>query len=290
MPLASLQPVPSAAVPSAVAKSAKSRVAELLAADWQTAAGQAEIGFDERARSSGLAALDAMLPSGGLPLGRVIELAVSGSAWGTRVGLSMCCVAQQQARKAGGSGWCAFIDPAGSLYAPGAVSLGVDLERLLVVRPPWEMVERIAVRMAEARLFSVLVIDAVGVLPDATASHSWPARWQRTVKRLALAIRGTGAQVVLLTDQAQVRPLPLPVGLRLEFAQLEAERLWVRVAKEQRGRIGSQQVIAWDGMPNADSRFSSSSGNSVALAHLAKCPSSGAAVQLPSSEASGRQG
>lgn len=278
MSLAPLQTLPDAATllphadpssPVRAEQSAKSKRAAFVAEHWHTAE-EAELVSAERTRSSGLVALDAMLPSGGLPVGRVIELAVAGSAWGTRVGFLMCRVAQQQARQTGGSGWCAFIDPSGSLYAPGAASLGIDLERLLVVRPSWETLERVAVRMAEARLFSVLVIDSVGVLPDATVRQSPPSRWQRTVKRLALAIRGTAAQVVLLTDQARARPLPLPVGLRLELTQLEAEHLCVQVTKEHRGRVGSKRVIAWEGSPNANYRLLGN-GDQSAVAPLAKC-------------------
>jgi recombination protein RecA len=88
--------------------------------------------------SLGVEALNRVLPDHGLPRGAVIELAIhGGSALGTSLGLAACKAAQQAAVERGGARnvWCAFLDPSGTLYAPGVAAAGVDLERLLVVRP-----------------------------------------------------------------------------------------------------------------------------------------------------------
>src|SRR3954468_7553284 len=90
--------------------------------------------------SRGVEALNRVLPDHGLPRGAVIELAIhGGSALGTSLGLAACRAAQQAAVERGGSvPWCAFLDPSGTLYAPGVAAAGVELERLLVVRPSVE--------------------------------------------------------------------------------------------------------------------------------------------------------
>ena len=76
----------------------------------------------------GLAAVDALLP-GGFPCGALAELRggpASGKtavALGTVAGLPLGALA-------------AWVDGRGELYPPAAAALGVDLSRLLIVRPP----------------------------------------------------------------------------------------------------------------------------------------------------------
>jgi hypothetical protein len=41
--------------------------------------------------------------------------------------------------------------------------------------------------------------------------------------------------------------LPLPVAQRLEVARPSADKLTVRIAKDQRGRVSSPRTIAWTG-------------------------------------------
>src|SRR5687767_6270495 len=64
-----------------------------------------------------LAAIDEVLPDGGLPRGAVVELAsASGLGRATTVALAACAAAQREARLRSGDpatvgAWCAFIDP-----------------------------------------------------------------------------------------------------------------------------------------------------------------------------------
>jgi hypothetical protein len=114
---------------------------------------------------------------------------------------------------------------------------GVDLTRLLVVQPNFDAVERVALKLAEARVFSTLIVDQ--------AAESWKLRTrsavakqlERVVRRLALAVDGTGSQVLLLTDASVRRSSPLPVALRLELRRQGARELWLSVAKDKRGRV-----------------------------------------------------
>ncbi len=221
-------------------------------------------------RPLGISAVDAILPDGGLPTGKVIELNLSGgAACGTQLALWACRAAQQQAELNGTDSWNAFIDPSASLHAPGVLSNGVSLPRLLVVRPNLEDVERVALRLSEANVFSVIIIDLVGVpwLPARTSVRSTPQRshttraselelssvfnadnkrqnWNRTVRQLALRLEHSQAQVFVLTSAEMNRSLPLPVALRLHM-RADARGVNLQVVKESQGRVGAQGTVPW---------------------------------------------
>lgn len=195
----------------------------------------------------GIAALDALLPDGGLPRGAVVELcAASGLGQSTRLGLAACRAAQQRAREhaqLGGHGaWCAWIDVSSSLFAPGVVSAGIELDRLLVLRPRPELVTRLAVRLAASQLFAVLVVERVGV--PGSGLELPRARWELTTRRLALALEGSECTVVLLSSLERARTEQLPVALRLELTRPEHEQLQVRVSKERHGRLRGPERIS----------------------------------------------
>ncbi len=199
----------------------------------------------------GVAELDGVLPDGGLPRGGVVELCVKGgAALATSLALTACHAAQEEARRLGGAvPWCAFVDPSSTLYAPGVAQAGVALERLLVVRPPLEALSRVAVRLVESQAFAVTVIDTAGV-PGAeldVALGSWP----RIVRRLSMALEGSAGLVLLVTDAAAARPLPLPVAMRLELGRSEGDKLSLRVAKDRYGRVSGPRSIAWVRGPRA---------------------------------------
>lgn len=213
-----------------------------------------EIQSAERVLPLGVAALDAVLPSRGLLQGSVIELQVQGAgSAATSFALCACRAAQQagapqasrlQASRLldAGRPWCAFIDPSASLFAPGVAQLGVELERLLVVRPDPDALERVAIRIAEAKAVSVLVIDLRGALGALPVSAQ---RWPRTVRRLALAVRNLGTCVLVITPAERRAALPLPVAMRLEFSRATAESFALGVAKERSGRVSPAHNIPW---------------------------------------------
>jgi recombination protein RecA len=195
--------------------------------------------------SFGIPDLDALLPDGGLLRGSVVELCTAGEgALGTSLRLLACAQAQAEARARGSNApWCAFIDPSGTLYGPGVAAAGVELSRLLVVRPPLAALSRVALRLAESEAFAVVVVDLAGVVGERVSVPL--GTWPRVVRRLAMAIEGTGHSVLLLTREADRRPLPLPVAQRLEVSRPTADKLMVRVAKDQRGRVASPRPVAW---------------------------------------------
>jgi recombination protein RecA len=189
--------------------------------------------------------VDAVLPDGGLPRGTVVELAVSGgAAFGTRLALLACRAAQRSGEQPGlGIPWCAYLDPTGSLYAPGVARAEVSLERLLVVRPRFEDLSRTAIRMAEARAFAVLVVDTTPSPID--VARVTLGSWVRVVRRLALAVEGTEALVLLITESAAPRSVPLPVALRLELRRDAEAQLSIRVAKDRHGRVSAPRSLVW---------------------------------------------
>lgn len=202
----------------------------------------------------GLATLDEVLPDGGLPRGVVIEVsAPRGLARATTIGLAACASAQAEARLRGADdtvgAWCAWIDPTMTLFAPGVAQAGVDLTRLLVVRPPLEALARVTVRIAASRAFTVIVVDAAGV-PGAPGLGAGITRWTTIVRRLALAIEGSDTALLLLTDHHVARPMPLPVAMRLEIDRPGEDRMTLRVAKDRRGRVSSPRSIRMPSIPN----------------------------------------
>jgi recombination protein RecA len=195
----------------------------------------------------GWPAFDAMLPDGGFPRG-VIELASPRALGGaTSVACAAICAAQRQDARA----WCAWIDPEATIHAPGLAALGVDLARLLVVRPNREDLPRIAVKVAGARAFDVIAIDMdpiLGANPAPSRVRSSSAKTRRPiapevlVRKLALLAEEGGARILLVSDRTLPRPAPWPVALRLELER-SFETLTVRVAKDRRGRIGPKKTM-----------------------------------------------
>ncbi|MCE7894882.1 MAG: recombinase A, partial [Sorangiineae bacterium PRO1] len=139
--------------------------------------------------------------------------------------------------------WCAFVDASSSLHGPGVAEAGVELGRLLVVRPPLEALSRVSLRLVESRAFALVVIDTMGAPghPVDVSLGTWP----RVVRRLAMAVEGTSACVLLVTDSRASRPLPLPVAQRIELSRPSEHELGVRVAKDKHGRVSSPRKIAW---------------------------------------------
>ncbi len=188
----------------------------------------------------GLRPVDAALPEGGLPRGAVVELsAPQGLARATTLALALCASAQADARMRGENdtrgAWCAWLDPTATLFAPGALRAGVDLDRLLVIRPDIDDLSRVAVRVAQSHAFSVVVIDTAGV-PGCRGELRLD-RWVTVVRRLALAVEGSDTTVLLLTDASASRAMPLPAAMRIEIERLAEDKLGLRVAKDRAGRV-----------------------------------------------------
>ncbi len=194
---------------------------------------------------SGWAPLDGILPDGGFVRGTLSEISTSPSLGrATSIALRVCASAQREGQLRGGEpAWCAWLDPSCTLYAPGVAAHGVVLERLLVVRPEAEGLARMAVRVIASRVFSVVVVDTLGVI--GAQPKIVLRRWSNVVRRMALALEGSDTAAILLTDREQSNRAGLPTALRLEVMQVDREYLEARVAKERRGRIGPVRSLAY---------------------------------------------
>src|SRR5688572_15791102 len=128
--------------------------------------------------------LDALL-QGGLPRGRVVEVAGPWSSGKTAL-LFGAMAELTRARRL-----CAYIDGRGELYPPSAAALGVELECLLVVRPPPKGSPRAAEIVARSGAFPLIVLD----LPDGERVDDSASG------RLRAAAAGGGSTVVALASR-----------------------------------------------------------------------------------------
>lgn len=100
--------------------------------------------------TSGFAALDDQLAAGGFGVGKLTEIAGAPSSGKTALTL---------AALSGCSGLVAFVDGRDQLYPPAAAALGVDLERMLVVKPPVVDITRATEILVRSRGFEMIAID-----------------------------------------------------------------------------------------------------------------------------------
>lgn len=199
----------------------------------------------------GLPELDRWLPGKGLPRGCVTELRVHGaSGAATSLALSACRVAQfaeaeslqaaepshSPSHKSCEPNWCAFIDPAGTLFAPGVAQSGVSLERLLIVRPDLDSLERVAIRIAESKSFALLVIDTRTRSSRGRSSLN-PRGWQRTVRKLSLLMESRPNSALFITSSESHYTASLPVALRIELRRSNRDHCELQVSKNRSGQV-----------------------------------------------------
>lgn len=176
--------------------------------------------------STGLEDLDAVLswgrggPGGrgsGLPRGHLTEISGPPSSGKTSLVLSVIAAAQARGEEV------AFVDPQGVFFAPSAEAAGIDLERLLVVRPPlpralppFEPARsglRIVDHLLRSQGFPLVVLDLSGMAGATGAAVRPPLDRLFRVARLARVAETT---LVMLTETEPERPsLGSPVALRL---------------------------------------------------------------------------
>jgi len=164
----------------------------------------------------GLSEVDAALPAGGFPRGAISELVGARASGKTAVALGLLAAL-------GTDDLFAWVDGRGELYPPAAAARGVNLERLLIVRPGMRAgpapgsgsaVVEGALWAAEALLgssaFAAVVVDVA--LSGAGAGRGW-----ETVARRLQAAAEKGGAVGLWLSPAR-SALRVPAVLRLELA------------------------------------------------------------------------
>jgi len=186
---------------------------------------------------TGLKEIDAALPGGGFPRGAISELAGGQASGKTAVALSVLA-------SLGEEELFAWVDGRGEMYPPAAAARGVDLGRLLIVRPGTapagpgvgarELPGPVAVGdeplaygclwAAEALLgsgaFAALVLD----VPIPRGKRGWDAIARRLQ---AAAERGGALAIWLAPPRASVR---LPAAVRLELSTQEGRIVARRAA------------------------------------------------------------
>ena len=169
--------------------------------------------------ASGRSEVDALLQGGGFPRGALSAL--SGGPASGKTGVALSALREAQADGA----LAAFVDGRGELYPPAARALGVDLARLLIVRPERgpSRGERGARDAALPGLWAAEVLLASGafaaVAIDVPLRDLPAARAEAMLRRLRAAAEKGGAAALLI--EAPSGP-SIPAVLRLD---LDAVRL-----------------------------------------------------------------
>jgi protein ImuA len=188
--------------------------------------------------ASGWEEVDRRLPGGGFPHGALSEVTGGPASGKTALALSVVAGALRRGALA------AWVDGGGELYPPAAAALGVDLERLLIVRPPEVSSTRgdggavAGLWAAEALLgsgaFEVVAIDLVAAIEQARRAPD-----ERMLRRLVAATEKGGAVGLWLGAPGAVRA---PAAVRLELEALDGTPRVVRATA--RGAEPSAQPLA----------------------------------------------
>jgi protein ImuA len=181
--------------------------------------------------ATGLPDVDAALPGGGFRRGALSEIAGERASGKTAVALAAIA-------SLGAGELAAYVDGRGELYPPAAASVGVDLRRLLVVRPGATARaggDGMAAGLwaAEALLscgaFAVVVID----VPLART----PAGAEAIARRLVAAAERGGAAGLWLAPAAAAG-LRFPAAARIEAARRGSGVVARRIAPVAAGGSG----------------------------------------------------
>ena len=239
---------------NALARLTRLGVAQGTNALDRTSGTNADTGREDNVLSLDWPELERVLPDRGFPRG-VVEIAspistprAHGVMRGGATTISLSAVRAVHA--ADTRAWCAWITEANAppLYAPAVAQAGVDLERLLVVRPQPADLARTVVKVASSGAFDLVIVDAPAGLDGRLSLGEAPRRLRSrvdgsvVVRKLALAAEEKGTTFLLLTNVFTSRAVPWPVALRIEVER-RPEAIAVRVTKDRRGRASSQHVV-----------------------------------------------
>ncbi len=173
--------------------------------------------------STGRSALDARLPGGGWPRASLVEVLLGAPGLG-EIQLFLPALAQCQCRADGEAPWLVWIAPPHEPFAPALAQQGIELARLLVVRPA----SAAEALWAAEQTLSSGVCAAVLLWLKGTDD-----RWLR---RLKLAAQAGGALGVLFRPE-QHRFESSPAALRLLLTAGDEEP-HLELLKVQGGRPG----------------------------------------------------
>ncbi len=173
--------------------------------------------------ATGRSALDARLPGGGWPTASLVEVLLETAGLG-EVQLFLPALVASQRRIDGEAPWLVWIAPPHEPYAPALAQQGIELARLLVVRPA----SAAEALWAAEQALSSGVCAAVLLWLQGTDD-----RWLR---RLKLAAEAGGALAVLFRPERH-RFESSPASLRLLMTRGQHETQ-LELIKVQGGRPG----------------------------------------------------
>lgn len=184
-------------------------------------------GTDQAVVSAGHEALNRELPGGGWPLGALTELLLDQQGIGE---LQLLMPALASLSREGR--WLVWVAPPHLPYAPALATAGIELSRLLVIRP--QQVDDVLWSMEQA-----LRSGACG------AVLAWPREADtRRLRRLQLAAEQGNAMGVLfrpLCESAQASP----AALRLQLESSPAG-MAVHMLKRRGGRLARPLILPRD--------------------------------------------
>jgi hypothetical protein len=173
--------------------------------------------------STGRSALDARLPGGGWPTASLVEVLLETTGLG-EIQLFLSALVECQRRTDGEVPWLVWIAPPHEPYAPALAKYGIELSRLLVVRPASATEALWAAEQALSSGVCAVVLLWLQGTDD---------RWLR---RLKLAAEAGGALGVLFRPERH-RFESSPASLRLLMTRGEGET-HLELIKVQGGRPG----------------------------------------------------
>lgn len=184
---------------------------------------------------TGVAEVDALLPSGGFPLGQALELCGEVASGRTSLALRAVASAHRERRL------CAWVDGPRELYPPAAAAMGVDLSRLLIVRPkqPAQLAWT-AVQLARSGAFACVVLDLNQGLGSTGKSSGLRLSLAEGKKLADAAFRG-GTLLLLLSSPSA----PADGVTRMRTEALGSEGLAVEVLRSRQGGLGTRAVVPW---------------------------------------------
>ncbi len=181
--------------------------------------------------SSGLFELDARLPQRGFARGSLIEWLVPGVGCGAG---TLALAAAREACRAGPP--LVVVDRSGRFYPPAAVALGIDLARVLIVRPRRPDDEAWACDQA----LRTRGIGAVLAWPE-RADSRWLRRWQ-------LAVEQSGV-IGLFVRPERARGEPCFSAVRLQVQPLAGQgcrRVRLEIVRGRQGPGGTTVEVEFE--------------------------------------------
>ncbi len=178
--------------------------------------------------AAGIESFDRLFPSGGIPYGQLVE--ITGDLSGGKTGLLFRLLAGIVSRTR-----AAYVD-IGNSFFPGAASAGgVDLDRLIVVKPrQMQAAMRTTELLLRHKMVGCVVVDLVG------QSGILPIAWCHRLR--TRTVRARGLVIFMTENNSQVIP-PSMISLRLEVRRARINSVIVTVTKSRVSPEGARAEV-----------------------------------------------